>query len=84
VDPEHDKLVFQVFDHNRVTRDDFLGMVDLPLKGLQIPGPDGQMKQENFSLKPRTNRSKVSGSLSVKLQYLYIPLPYVVSRPVRR
>lgn len=38
VNPEHDKLCFQVFDHNRVTRDDFLGMVELPLKGLQIPG----------------------------------------------
>lgn len=38
VNPAHDKLVFQVFDHNRVTRDDFLGMVDLPLVDLKIPG----------------------------------------------
>lgn len=38
VNPDHDKLVFQVFDHNRVTRDDFLGMVDLPLSDLRIPG----------------------------------------------
>lgn len=36
-------------------------------------GPDGQMKQENFSLKPRSARSKITGSLSVKLQYLVSP-----------
>lgn len=46
---------------------------DRPLAVFTNPGPDGQMKQENFSLKPRSARSKITGSLSVKLQYLVSP-----------
>ena len=33
------------------------------------------MKQETFTLRPRSNRSKVTGSLSVKLQYITAPGP---------
>ena len=32
--PTEHKLVMQVFDENRLTRDDFLGMVELPLISL--------------------------------------------------
>lgn len=34
VKPTEHKLVLQVFDENRLTRDDFLGMVELPLINL--------------------------------------------------
>lgn len=34
VKPSEHKLIFQVFDENRLTRDDFLGMVELQLVNL--------------------------------------------------
>eukprot|EP00124_Ichthyophonus_hoferi_P004878 Ihof_evm2s600 gene=Ihof_evmTU2s600 len=73
VSPQHDVLHFQVFDHNRFGKDDFLGLVDLPLKDIQIPGPEGQMKPESFNLKPRSAKSRVTGSLAIKLQFTHIP-----------
>ncbi|XP_062534510.1 E3 ubiquitin-protein ligase Nedd-4-like, partial [Armigeres subalbatus] len=55
VKPSEHKLVFQVFDENRLTRDDFLGMVELPLAQLpKEPTDDGvQVPTKSYPLRPR-------------------------------
>ncbi|RUS75867.1 hypothetical protein EGW08_016388, partial [Elysia chlorotica] len=55
VNPERNNLLFEVFDSNRVTRDDFLGMVDFTLNMTTISkeraGRD--ISCRNFVLRPR-------------------------------
>jgi len=36
VNPSNHRLLFEVFDENRLTRDDFLGQVDIPLSHLPV------------------------------------------------
>eukprot|EP01134_Creolimax_fragrantissima_P001928 CFRG1928T1 len=75
--PSRDRITLQVFDHHRfvLKKDGFLGMVDLTLKDQIIPGPDEEMRQENFLLKSRkgVSQKKICGSLTIKLQYSRIP-----------
>lgn len=75
VKPNEHKLVFQVFDENRLTRDDFLGMVELPLS--QLPkesDEDGvQVPIKSYPLRPRRSvgaRSKVRGQLDLYHAYI--------------
>lgn len=72
VKPNEHKLVFQVFDENRLTRDDFLGMVELPLS--QLPkesDEDGvQVPIKSYPLRPRSARSKVRGQLDLYHAYI--------------
>ncbi|KAK6642602.1 hypothetical protein RUM43_004104 [Polyplax serrata] len=58
---EH-KLVLQVFDENRLTRDDFLGMVELVLPNLTAANAGKYVK---YPLQPRSARSKVKGHLEI-------------------
>ncbi|EEB13366.1 E3 ubiquitin-protein ligase Nedd-4, putative [Pediculus humanus corporis] len=58
---EH-KLVLQVFDENRLTRDDFLGMVELILPNLSVENAGRSLK---YPLQPRSSRSKVKGYLEI-------------------
>ncbi|KNC79547.1 hypothetical protein SARC_08058 [Sphaeroforma arctica JP610] len=75
--PSRDRITLQVFDHHRfmLKKAGFLGMVELSLKDLDIPGPNEEMKQENFSLKGRkgVTQKKISGSLTIRLQYSRVP-----------
>ncbi|XP_058825898.1 E3 ubiquitin-protein ligase Nedd-4-like isoform X4 [Topomyia yanbarensis] len=74
VKPNEHKLVFQVFDENRLTRDDFLGMVELPLSQLPKETADGApIPNKSYPLRPRRSvgaRSKVRGQLDLYHAYV--------------
>ena len=53
VDPATTKLIVQVFDENRITRDDFLGMVELSLRNLPRESDDEEIRSEVHHLQPR-------------------------------
>ena len=50
-----------------MTRDDFLGMVELPLNNLPKESEDRQVPHKFYILRPRSARSKVKGHLQVKM-----------------
>ncbi|XP_019875222.2 E3 ubiquitin-protein ligase Nedd-4 isoform X3 [Aethina tumida] len=70
VKPAEHKLVLQVFDENRLTRDDFLGMIDLPLINIPKEQDDRTIPVQNYLLKPRSARSRVRGHLELYCAYL--------------
>lgn len=51
--PAEHKLVLQVFDENRLTRDDFLGMVELNLLNLPKEQPGRTIPAKQYILRPR-------------------------------
>lgn len=51
--PTEHKLVFQVFDENRLTRDDFLGMVELTLVNLPKEQDGRVISPKSYPLRPR-------------------------------
>ena len=66
VRPNEHKLVLEVFDENRLTRDDFLGMVELPLMNMPRESPErGPIPPKHYLLRPRSARSKVRGHLQL-------------------
>ncbi|XP_074037412.1 E3 ubiquitin-protein ligase Nedd4 isoform X4 [Leptinotarsa decemlineata] len=74
VKPAEHKLILQVFDENRLTRDDFLGMVELPLTGLPKEQGDRIVPTVKYLLMPRSDfsaRSRVRGHLEVYHAFLY-------------
>ena len=56
--------VLEVFDENRLTRDDFLGMVELPLNNLPRESEDRQVPHKFYILRPRSARFVPGRSLS--------------------
>ncbi|CAL1604057.1 unnamed protein product [Knipowitschia caucasica] len=72
VDPSQHRLLLEVFDENRLTRDDFLGQVDVPLN--QIPTENLNSERpytfKDFLLHPRSHKSRVKGHLRLKMTYL--------------
>ncbi|CAG9821223.1 unnamed protein product [Phaedon cochleariae] len=74
VKPAEHKLVVQVFDENRLTRDDFLGMVELPLLTLPREQVDRVLPTVKYLLQPRSNfsaRSRVRGYLEIYHAFLF-------------
>ncbi|XP_039271295.1 E3 ubiquitin-protein ligase NEDD4-like isoform X2 [Styela clava] len=71
--PKENRLLFEVFDENRVTRDDFLGQVDIPVNQgyitLEDPNNENSPFKE-FPLRPRSSKSRVKGHLRLKLTYI--------------
>uniref|UniRef100_A0A182KBK7 HECT-type E3 ubiquitin transferase n=1 Tax=Anopheles christyi TaxID=43041 RepID=A0A182KBK7_9DIPT len=65
VNPTEHKLVLQVFDENRLTRDDFLGMVELSLDQLPKERPGVEIPIRSYPLRPRSARSNVRGELQL-------------------
>ena len=65
VKPDKHKLVFEVFDENRLTRDDFLGMVELPLSNIPKEVDGRPLPHKYYILRPRSARSKVKGHLQL-------------------
>ncbi|KAJ8717592.1 hypothetical protein PYW07_005522 [Mythimna separata] len=68
VKPTEHKLLIQVFDENRLTRDDFLGMVEVPLSS--VPTESAAAPRPNvvkYPLRPRRSvaRSRVRGYIEV-------------------
>jgi len=53
VKPAEHKLVLQVFDENRLTRDDFLGMVELTLLNLPKEQEGRAIPPKQYILRPR-------------------------------
>lgn len=77
VKPTEHKLILQVFDENRLTRDDFLGMVEVALISLPKESEDRVIAPVKYLLQPRSARSRVKGHLEIYHAYLYdshIPL----------
>ncbi|XP_011494375.1 PREDICTED: E3 ubiquitin-protein ligase Nedd-4 [Ceratosolen solmsi marchali] len=72
VKPLEHKLLLQVFDENRLTRDDFLGMVELTLNNLPKEQEGRVIPNKQYILRPRnTNqRSKVKGTLEIYHAYI--------------
>jgi len=76
VKPTEHKLVMEVFDENRLTRDDFLGMVELPLAGIPCEHSEAQInipRTRYYILRPRSTRSKVKGHLQLYLAFIQEP-----------
>lgn len=70
VNPRDNRILFEVFDENRLTRDDFLGEVELPLSHLPTERPNTEVLPAYYSLKPRSSKSRVKGNLKLQLSYL--------------
>ncbi|RZF35830.1 hypothetical protein LSTR_LSTR008936 [Laodelphax striatellus] len=70
VKPDEHKLVFQVFDENRLTRDDFLGMVELALQNLPKEADGRDIQNKQYILMPRRGRSRVKGNLELYVAYV--------------
>nr|XP_031528546.1 E3 ubiquitin-protein ligase NEDD4 [Vicugna pacos] len=72
VHPQEHRLLFEVFDENRLTRDDFLGQVDVPLYPLPTENPRMERPYtfKDFVLHPRSHKSRVKGYLRLKMTYL--------------
>jgi len=72
--PSEHKLVMEVFDENRLTRDDFLGRVELPLVSLPREAEDRTIPNKYYILQPRSSRSKflkVRGHLQMYHAYVH-------------
>ncbi|XP_017955006.2 E3 ubiquitin-protein ligase Nedd-4 isoform X2 [Drosophila navojoa] len=65
VKPSEHKLVFQVFDENRLTRDDFLGMVELTLVNLPTEQEGRTIGSQSYPLRPRSAKSRIKGTLEI-------------------
>ncbi|KRK02001.1 E3 ubiquitin-protein ligase Nedd-4 isoform X14 [Drosophila yakuba] len=68
VKPSEHKLVFQVFDENRLTRDDFLGMVELTLVNLPTEQEGRTIGDQSYTLRPRRSvgaKSRIKGTLRI-------------------
>lgn len=74
VKPSEHKLVFQVFDENRLTRDDFLGMVELTLNNLPTEQDDSTISPQTYSLRPRRSvgaKSRIKGTLEIYHAFIH-------------
>ncbi|XP_051511958.1 E3 ubiquitin-protein ligase NEDD4-like isoform X2 [Myxocyprinus asiaticus] len=72
VHPRRHRLLLEVFDENRLTRDDFLGQVDVPLHQIPTENPNNERPYtfKDFLLHPRSHKSRVKGHLRLKMTYL--------------
>ncbi|XP_033022292.1 E3 ubiquitin-protein ligase NEDD4 isoform X5 [Lacerta agilis] len=72
VNPQKHRFLFEVFDENRLTRDDFLGQVDVPLCQLPTENPTTERPYtfKDFLLHPRSHKSRVKGHLRLKMTYI--------------
>ncbi|XP_035904272.1 E3 ubiquitin-protein ligase Nedd-4 isoform X4 [Anopheles stephensi] len=70
VKPNEHKLVFQVYDENRLTRDGFMGLVDLTLINLPHETEGRTIAPQRYTLRPKRQSSlriitKVRGTLEL-------------------
>ncbi|KAL5964640.1 E3 ubiquitin-protein ligase NEDD4-like, partial [Taenia solium] len=74
VNPESNRLLVEIFDENRITRDDFLGLVSISLPQTEIPVEEredlSRTNAKPYVLKPRRALSRVEGKLVIGLSYL--------------
>lgn len=74
VKPSEHKLVLQVFDENRLTRDDFLGMVELTLLNLPKEQENRAIPPKNYPLRPRRSVGYVSLCFFVFILFIRIKI----------
>ncbi|XP_019852268.1 PREDICTED: E3 ubiquitin-protein ligase NEDD4-like [Amphimedon queenslandica] len=77
---EHDIVLFEVFDANRLTRDNFLGRVIIklsqyPIERQKVDITQPIVRPHSFDLRGRSAKSRVSGSIKLKLLFHNNPLP---------
>ncbi|KAJ8029306.1 E3 ubiquitin-protein ligase NEDD4 [Holothuria leucospilota] len=70
VKPGEHTLLFEVFDENRLTRDDFLGMVEVPLRHVPFENERTWNTFKKYILRPRSSRSRVRGFLRMSIAFL--------------
>ena len=70
VNPSQHHLNLEVFDENRLTRDDFLGVVELPLTHIPTERDGREIGHKYYILRPRSPRSKVKGHLQIYAAFL--------------
>lgn len=70
VNPAKHHLILEVYDENRLTRDDFLGLVELPLINISTERAHKTIGSRYYILRPRTSRSKVKGHLQLYHAFL--------------
>jgi len=80
--PTEHKLVLQVFDENRLTRDDFLGMIELSLISIPNEAEGRVIPPKKYNLQPRSVRSKVKGFIHIYAAF--VPDPTEHSREESR
>ncbi|XP_015784242.1 E3 ubiquitin-protein ligase NEDD4-like isoform X3 [Tetranychus urticae] len=69
--PDQHKLIIEVFDENRLTRDDFLGMVELPLNNIPTEHPERTISSKLYILRPKSSpKVKVRGQLKLYVAFL--------------
>ncbi|RWS17199.1 E3 ubiquitin-protein ligase Nedd-4-like isoform X2, partial [Dinothrombium tinctorium] len=71
IKPQHNHLLLEVFDENRLTRDDFLGLVELPLTSIPTEKDGRTIASKMYILRPRSVKSKVKGHL--QLYHAFLP-----------
>ena len=63
-------VMLQVFDHKRLTRDSFLGQVQIDLSMLPpVHNSIHAASEVCFSLRKRTTRSRVAGTITLRMGY---------------
>ncbi|XP_065060296.1 E3 ubiquitin-protein ligase NEDD4-like isoform X2 [Rhopilema esculentum] len=67
------RLLFEIYDENRLTRDDFLGEVDLPLTDIPTESEGLEIPFKEYLLQRRSRRSHVRGHLRLRLAYIPDP-----------
>ena len=72
VNSRDNRLLLELFDSNRMTRDDFLGLVEIPLSLTSVAQetPGIEITPKSYILRPRTTKSRVRGSLWLYIGYL--------------
>ncbi|XP_074603844.1 E3 ubiquitin-protein ligase Nedd4 isoform X2 [Brevipalpus obovatus] len=70
VHPDKHHLFLEVFDENRLTRDDFLGCVTIYLANIPTERSGRNITPKHYILRPRSPRSKVKGAVLLYLAYL--------------
>lgn len=70
VRPHDQRLLFEVYDQNRITRDDFLGQIELSLIQVKTEKDGVTIPPRKVNLKPRSSKSRVRGHLEVYLAYV--------------
>ena len=66
VDRCKEVLIFDLFDENRITRDDFLGRVSIILSSME----DDKICEKVFKLEGKSCNSNISGDLIISLEFL--------------
>ncbi|KAF2361972.1 C2 domain [Trinorchestia longiramus] len=64
------KLLLEVYDENRITRDDFLGQLEVPVSTVTPSSDRASATRNKYKLQPRSSRSKVKGYLHLHLSLL--------------